>query len=181
MTFISVNMLTSGKAGVNILTSSCKYIYTRPALHWCRLSRSVEEGSMVSANTDRTNYLSLALDARMIIRALLQFSETGNETEQLKEALKDTVESLRALTSGGALFSRLHAQFPYQYYEQIKTLQEVRTAMNDDHLADRLSAISDTEDVKEREQNLQLAIAFFSALENRALQRYNSSPAILGR
>jgi hypothetical protein len=137
---------------------------------------------MVSGNTDRTNYLSLALDARMIIRALLHFSETGQETDQLKEALKDTVESLRALASGGALFSQLHAGFPYQYYEQIKTLQEVDTAMKDQRVAERLSTITDAKDEKERDQNVQLAITFFSALENRALQRYNSSPgSILGR
>src|SRR5436189_1637633 len=107
MTFISVNMLTSRKAGVNILTPSCKYNYTRPALHWCTLSRPTEEGYMVSVNTDRTNYLSLALDARKTIKALMQASMTGTETPELKDAIHDTVESLRALSSGALLFSHL--------------------------------------------------------------------------
>ena len=182
MTVMPVNMLTSKRVGVNMLTSSCKYIYTRSGLHCCRLSRQIEEGYMVSANTDRTNYLSLALDARMIIRALLEFSETGNETERLRDAINDTANSLRALTSGAPLFSHLHDHFPYQYYEQIKTLQEVNNAMHEENLADKLSAIISTADAEQRRPNLDLAIAFFSALENRALQRYSSSAgSILGR
>jgi hypothetical protein len=137
---------------------------------------------MVTTNTDRTNYLSLALDARMIIRALQEFSETGHETERLRDAIKDTADSLRALTSGAPLFSRLHDHFPYQYYEQIKTLQEVNKAMNEENLADKLSAIINATDAEERKPNLNLAIDFFSALENRALQRYSSSAgSILGR
>jgi hypothetical protein len=130
---------------------------------------------MVSVNTDRTNYLSLALDARKTIKALMQASETGTETPQLKGAIDDTVESLRALSSGALLFSHLQPQSPYQHYEQVKTLDEVQSAMKDEHLADRLSELKDTVDPAHREKIIKLAIAFFSALENRALQRYNTS------
>ena len=175
MTLISVNMLTSKERGVNILTSACKYIYMHSTPHWCRLSRPIEEGYMVSVNTDRTNYLSLALDARKTIKALMQASQTGTETPELKGAIHDTVESLRALSSGALLFSHLHPQFPYQHYEQVKTLEEVQSAMKDEHLADRLSELKDTVDPAHREEIIKLAIAFFSALENRALQRYNTS------
>lgn len=133
---------------------------------------------MVSVSTDRTNYLSLALDARKTIKALMQASETGSGTPELKGAIDDTVKSLRALSSGGLLFANLHPQFPYQHYEQVKTLQEVQSAMGDAHLADRLSELSELNDAAEpahRQALLQLAITFFSALENRALQRYNTS------
>lgn len=130
---------------------------------------------MVNTTTDPANYLSLALDARKTIKALLQFSERGTESVELKEALNDTVESLRALTTGGSLFARLHSQSPYQYYEQIKTLHEVQSAMKDEHLADKLSDLSSNPDPSQQRQNINLAITFFSALENRALQRYHRS------
>jgi hypothetical protein len=130
---------------------------------------------MVSVNTDRTNYLSLALDARKTIKALRQASETGNESDELKGAIDDTVESLRALSTGALLFARLHPLFPYQHYEQVKTLEEVQSAMKDEHLADRLSELNITVDPGHREELIKLAIVFFSALENRALQRYNTS------
>lgn len=130
---------------------------------------------MLNTTADPANYLSLALDARKAIKALLQFSEKGTESVELKDALDDTVESLRALTSGGSLFDRLHQQSPYQYYEQIKTLQEVQSAMKDEHLADKLSDLSSNPDPAQRRQNIQIAITFFSALENRALQRYHRS------
>jgi hypothetical protein len=130
---------------------------------------------MVNVNTDRTNYLSLALDARKTIKALMQASQTGTETAQLKGAIEDTVESLRALSSGELLFAHLHPQFPYQHYEQVKTLEEVQSTMKDAHLADRLSELKDTVDPAHREEIIRLAIVFFSALENRALQRFNTS------
>jgi hypothetical protein len=130
---------------------------------------------MVSASTDRTNYLSLALDARMTIKALGQLLQTGSESTELRQALEDTVESLRALSSGGSLFARLHAGSSYESYEQIRTLQEVQLTMKDEHLADRLSAVGAGPDPAERNRNIEWAITFFSALENRALQRYNRS------
>jgi hypothetical protein len=130
---------------------------------------------MVRTSSDRTNYLSLALEARKTIKELLQFSETGTESAELKEALNDTVESLRALSSGSSLFAHLHPRSSYEYYEQIRTLQEIQSVMKDENLADRLSALSGSLDANERKQNLEIALTFFSALENRALQRYNRS------
>ena len=130
---------------------------------------------MVSASTDRTNYLSLALDARKTIKALGQLLQTGAVSTELKEALDDTVQSLRALTSGGSLFSGLHIGSSYESYEQIRTLQEVQLTMKDEHLADRLSKVGASPDATERNRNIELAIMFFAALENRALQRYNRS------
>jgi len=130
---------------------------------------------MVSATTDRTNYLSLALDARKTIKALLLASETGKQSPELKGAIDDTVDSLRALNTGGLLFSRLHPQFPYQHYEQVKTLEEVESAMKKDRVADRLSELDKAVDPTQRQEIIKLALAFFAALENRALQRYNTS------
>ena len=137
---------------------------------------------MVSVSIDRTNYLSLALDARKTINALVKASEGDEESMELKSAIEDTVESLRALSTGGLLFSRLRPQFPYQYYEQVKTLEEVDEAMKEQHVADRLSELVKNVEPQQRTQILKLAILFFSALENRALQRYNNSAsAAFGR
>jgi len=130
---------------------------------------------MVSASTNRTNYLSLALDARKTIKALGQRLQTGAESAEVKQALDDTAESLRALSSGGSLFARLHAGTSYESYEQIRTLQEVQLTMKDEHLADRLATVGASPDPAERSRNIEWAITFFSALENRALQRYNRS------
>lgn len=172
---MAANMLTSKHSNVNILTSKCKYIYIRYGLHCCRLADSLKEGYMVSVNTDRTNYLSLALDARKTIKALMQAAQTGTETEELKGAIRDTVESLRALSSGALLFANLNPQFSYQNYEQVKTLEEVQSAMKERNVADRLSELNDAVEPGNREEIINLAILFFSALENRALQRYNTS------
>jgi hypothetical protein len=158
-----------------MFTIACKYIYMRSALHWCRLARPAGEGYMVSVNTDRTNYLSLALDARKTIKALRQAAQTGTETEELKGAIHDTVDSLRALSSGELLFSNLDPKFSYQHYEQVKTLEEVQSAMKEQNVADRLSELNDALEPGQRVAIIDLAILFFSALENRALQRYNTS------
>jgi hypothetical protein len=69
----------------------------------------------------------------------------------------------------------LHAGSSYESYEQIRTLLEVQSTMKDEHLADRLSAVGVSPDPAEQNRNIELAIMFFSALENRALQRYNRS------
>ena len=130
---------------------------------------------MVSASTDRTNYLSLALDARKTIKALGQWLQTGAESAEVKQALDDTVESLRALSSGGPLFARLRADSCYESFEQIRTLQELQLTIDDDHLADRLSNVGLSPDPAERNRDIEWAITFFAALENRALQRYNRS------
>jgi len=158
-----------------MFTYRSKYIYDGPGQPPITLVSPTREGCMVSASTDRTNYLSLALDARKTIKALGQLLQTGAASTELREALDDTVESLRALTSGGSLFSRLHAGSSYESYEQIRTLQEVQLTMKDEHLADRLSAVGASPDAAERNQNIEWAIMFFAALENRALQRYNRS------
>ena len=137
---------------------------------------------MVSASTDRTNYLSLALDARKTIKALGHWMQTGAESAEVKQALDDTAESLRALSSGGSLFARLRAESAYESFEQIRTLQEVQLTMNDEHLADRLSTVGASPDLAERKRNIEWAISFFAVLENRALQRYNrSAGSALGR
>lgn len=137
---------------------------------------------MVHGNTDRTNYLSLALDARKTINSLLKASETGEQSRELKEAITDTVESLRALSTGDLLFANLRPQFLYQYSEQVKTLEEVDSEMKDANVADKLSALNQPVSAEEKREIFKFAMAFFSALENRALQRYsNSASAALGR
>ena len=157
-----------------MFTVGCKYPYRRPESKSCKLSVLAKEGCMVGRTVDRTNYLSLALDARKTVKALMQLSK-GVETTSLKEALEDTVESLRALKQGSSLSARLHPKSSFEYYEQIRTLQEVQSSMNDENLADKLSALNAEIDPNTQKQFLKIAITFFSALENRALQRYNRS------
>src|SRR5438874_1632389 len=115
-----------------MFTYDSKYIYYVTGQPPITLVSPTREGRMVSASTDRTNYLSLALDARMTIKALARLRQTGSESTELRQALDDTVESLRALSSGGSLFARLHAGSSYESYEQIRTLQEVQLTMKDE-------------------------------------------------
>lgn len=126
---------------------------------------------------DPTNYLSLALDARKAVNALREFSKTGVKSPELLQSLTDAVHSLNALQGAGGLFTGLHAPSTYEYYEQIKTLQEVQQAMGGAELVTHLSTIISGPRNEGRKQAA-LAVRFFVQLENRAMQRFNQASSL---
>jgi hypothetical protein len=130
---------------------------------------------MLSTLSDNTTSLSLALDARLAIKALNVYRKDGVSEDRLQKAIGDAIKSLNALSSGSSLFDNITSSSPYESYSQIQTLREVQSEFADDHLADKLAASLGHTDVATREKSVDFAINFFVALENRALRKYNQS------
>lgn len=139
----------------------------------------------MSSAGNRSSYLALALDARKTINALLQLNRARDPNVEIsadvKSVIQGAVESLKALASGGSLFAHLEGASSYGSYEQIRTLHEVQAAMNEVQLEDRLAAVLSGADPEKQGRSRELAIRFFSALENRALSRYNGAASAYGR
>ena len=62
---------------------------------------------MNGLQSDTTNSLSLAVDARKAVKALVAFRRSGLRDEQLRQVLSDAVASLNALNAGTSLFANL--------------------------------------------------------------------------
>jgi hypothetical protein len=130
---------------------------------------------MTGTPSDNTNSLSLALDARKAVRALLAFKRDGVRDDQLRQALSDAVASLNALNTGTSLFVHLSATSSYESYDQIRTVQEAQRALSDDRLTEKLQLLLTEHEGEDMQVSLNSAILFFTAIENRALQKYNQS------
>ncbi|MGO9316481.1 MAG: hypothetical protein ACLPXT_12230 [Terracidiphilus sp.] len=130
---------------------------------------------MLATMSDNTNSLSLALDARTAVKALNALQKGGEVREELERAMSDAVTSLNALSSGTPLFAHLSSTSSFENYDQIQTLQEVQKAFPDVDLAGKLALVTNANDPDQRQQGIMFAIAFFSALEKRALQKFNRS------
>jgi hypothetical protein len=121
---------------------------------------------MVETMTDNSASLSLALDARLAIKALKAYRKAGVSDARLTSAIKDAVASLNALNSEAS---------PYEGYAQLQTLREVQSELSDDNLVQKLGASIDSSSGATRDQDVDYAITFFVSLENRALKKYNQS------
>lgn len=128
---------------------------------------------MLGNSNDGGYALSLALDARKAVKALVAYKRDGFRDNRLKKAVQDVIVSLNALNSGTPLFANLSSASAFQSYEQIRTLQEVQAALSEDRLTEKLKNLI-TEDPGDRlNESVESAIRFFTAVENTALQRYN--------
>ncbi len=130
---------------------------------------------MNGLQSDTTNSLSLAVDARKAVKALVAFRRSGLRDEQLRQVLSDAVASLNALNAGTSLFANLSPASSYESYEQIRTVQEVQAAISDDKLTEKLQLLLGESAGEQIQESVQSAIRFFTAIENRALQKYNQS------
>jgi len=130
---------------------------------------------MNGTQNDTTNSLCLALDARKAVKALVAFRRSGIRDEQLRQVLSDAVASLIALNSDTSLFANLSRASSYESYEQIRTVQEVQRAISDDRLTEKLQLLLADPAGEQIQESVQSAIHFFTAIENRALQKYNQS------
>jgi hypothetical protein len=125
--------------------------------------------------SDNSSSLSLAIDARMAIKALRNFQRNGQANELLTRAVEDVAGSLKALSTGGPLFANLSPTSPFESYEQFQTLQEVQTAFRDNDVEAKLELVTKSDDPALRQKGIEFAILFFSALERRARQKFNQS------
>ena len=123
---------------------------------------------------EKIHYLSLALDARLAIKALRQGSASGLQTE-VRESVKAALDSLKAISRGGELYAQLGELRPYQHFEQMCTLQEVFEPLRSSNLLDELQSVFDSESPSR--QAKASALKFFYEVERRALHYY-SDPSL---
>jgi hypothetical protein len=126
---------------------------------------------MPANSESRSRYLALALASRNAINSLMAFKKVGTADEQLRDALRDVVESLRATTDQNNLFGAPPTESPFAHYEQTSALEEVVKTLKDKDIIQHLShVLTATHD--ERENDIAEALQFFFALESRALHHY---------
>jgi len=130
---------------------------------------------MFAKSGDYAGSLSLALGSRLAIKSLAASRDSTQLDARVQSTVIDVVTSLNAITTQGPLFQHLTAPSNFERYEQFELLAEVQSAFHDRNLVTRLSAILTDADTAERKKNIDLAIDFFTALESRALQRYNNA------
>jgi hypothetical protein len=128
--------------------------------------RCVEESPVDPRAGERLNYLTMALEARRALNALRLCLKSRQRTPELTSSLSAATASLEALGAPSDMYAK-HGEAIYSTYEEIKTLQEVRRALNVDDL--NLSLKSLLSDDPPKEDTLRMAIRFFTALESRAL------------
>jgi len=124
---------------------------------------------------EKIHYLSLALDARLAIKALRQKSAADIIAPQLRDSVKTALDSLKAINRGGELYARLGELEPYEHFEQMYTLREVAASLKDSNLVEELQALSESE--RPSSEARAAALKFFSEVERRALHYY-SDPSL---
>lgn len=131
---------------------------------------------MFAKSGDSTGSLSLALGSRLAIKTLVASRDKAHVDSEVQSTVHDVVASLDAINKQGPLFEHLTAPSNFERYEQFELLAEAKSAFHDCDLEARLNAILTTDtDAVERQKNIDLAIDFFTALESRAIQRYNNA------
>jgi hypothetical protein len=124
--------------------------------------------------TENSSSLSLALGARMAIKALYELQKGGEANKALKKEVRDVTTSLKALSTPGApLFAHLSASSSFESFDQIQTLQEVKSIFPKEDVEKKLVLVLSSSDSKRRRQGIEFAIVFFTALERRARQKFN--------
>jgi len=135
---------------------------------------------MQGTMTDNSSSLSLALGARMAIKALYEVQRGGKANSALKKAMGDVTTSLKALsTPGTPLFAHLSSSSSFESFDQIQTLQEVQSTFPEENVEEKLGFAISAPDSELKRQGIEFAIIFFSALERRARQKFNQ-PSGLG-
>lgn len=128
---------------------------------------------MLAESEVRSHYLSLALDVRKLIDSLVLFVEREQRDESLDSGLRGFLESLKNVSAPVAIFSPLEGHPVFGHYEQILTLEEVKSALRDTNIAADVEAVLDPKgDLNTQKRNAYEAIRFLSALEGRALNHY---------
>jgi hypothetical protein len=122
---------------------------------------------------EKIHYLSLAMDARLAIKALRQKPAPG--ASLLGESVRAALDSLRAISGGGDLYAGLGGIEPYEHFEQMYTLQQVWVSLKDSSklLQDLQELSSESPSPEARAA----ALRFFSEVERRALHYY-SDPSL---
>jgi hypothetical protein len=120
---------------------------------------------------ERANYLSLALHARSTIRRLRSVAPGSEPVAELRSALQAALNSLDYPNpQGGELCSKLYDEGGLNRFEDVQTVEEVITTLDDADLKDEIVRVLSG---KGAESDVRGVMRFFSALENRALYHYD--------
>lgn len=124
----------------------------------------------------RSRYLALALDARKIVDVLIRFVESEQRHPSLDKAVNEAIEALTSVTKGlGGV--QVHSGLAFEEYEQVLTIDEVRSSDDLKTVISDLARIIAPEG-KEALQAAMRVLEFFFAVESRALQYYNRPPVM---
>lgn len=136
---------------------------------------------MQGTMTDNSSSLSLALGARIAIKALYELQKGGKANSALTKAMGDVTASLKALNTPGApLFAHLGPTSSFESFDQLQMLQEViKSTFPKENVEEKLGLAISAPDPELKKQGVEFAIVFFSALERRARQKFNQ-PSGLG-
>jgi hypothetical protein len=118
---------------------------------------------------EKIHYLSLALDARLAIKALRLKPLPGAAVPPLRESVRAALDSLKAISKGAELFAGLGELEPYEHFEQMYTLQQVWVSLKDSNLVAELQDLSSESPSPEARA---AGLRFFSEVERRALHYY---------
>jgi hypothetical protein len=120
-------------------------------------------------------YLSLALDARKVIDALILFVKE-TDTPRMETLVGKVLESLNASTDRERIFSSAQRRSLFGDYERMQTLEEVKREFPTENIGERLQELLRNDvDAQLRKKSAEQAIQFFCALEGRALERYTQA------
>jgi hypothetical protein len=119
---------------------------------------------------EKIHYLSLALDARLAIKALRRKSSLAAAAPQLHESVRAALDSLKAISRGGELYAQLGELKPYEHFEQMYTLQQVWVSLKDSNIVEELQNLFSESPSLEAKT---AALKFFFEVERRALHYYN--------
>jgi hypothetical protein len=131
------------------------------------------EGDNMSSGTDRSRYLSLALDARRAINAIRTVESKGTNLQELRHSIGAAAASLEAANSGADLYAHLAPGqcAPYRDSDELRAVVEASTAFSSDTLIPSLKSLLKSDEPAV--SDLEIARKFFRALERRALHQYN--------
>lgn len=128
-------------------------------------------GMPMANRGERIKYLSLALQARSAIKRLRLLSPASEPAPELRSALQAALNSLTGSKPQEGLYSRLYDEAGFNRFEEIQTVEEVISVLDDPNLKDRIERI--LKGRKYGDEDIRTVIGFFSALENRALYHYD--------
>lgn len=123
----------------------------------------------------RARYLSLALDARKVIDALVEYVKKS-DTPQMEPLVRRVLESFDAASNRERLFSSVGRRSLFGDYERMQTLNEVKRDFSFPELQRQLKELlSNDVALEERRHSAEQALEFFCALEGKALERYTEA------
>lgn len=122
-----------------------------------------------------SEYLTLALDVRMLTDSLVRLAEGENPGDDLNSHIRKVVISLEG--GGKTSVNSLRERGPFGRYAGVRAISEVFGAKERKELAEKLSMVISPHSLEERKASALDAIPYFDALERRALYHHNRAQA----